>query len=106
MMRGAARLNDKTFGKCKKHGTQTGKIISASPDTQWNDRGAARLNDKVIAKCGCSAKIVSASTDTIVNDRGAARLNDKVDGSNYKAIAKKNRIDNPNKIQVGKKLVI
>lgn len=28
------------------------------------------------------------------------------DGSNYKAIAKKNGIDNPNKIQVGKKLVI
>lgn len=84
-MRPAARINDKTFGVCKKHGLQLGKIVSGSPNSEWDDRAAARLNDKVIARCGCTAKIVSGSNDTFINDRPAARINDKVLGQRYKA---------------------
>ena len=86
-MRGAARLNDKTIGDCEIHGSDIkGKIISASPDIEVNERGLARLGDKVQAECGHVAEIISASSSEDPNEkRGTARLNDKVGNSPYTA---------------------
>jgi hypothetical protein len=87
MMRGAARLNDKTIGNCSIHGPNIkGKIITSSPDIDVNGRGLARLGDKVLADCGHVAEIITASsTEDPNNKRGTARLNDKVGNSPYRA---------------------
>ena len=90
-MRGAARLNDKTFGVCS-HPSHTipinigGKIVSASGNIECNGRPLARLGDKVLSDCGHTSKIISASTSEDPNNkRGTARLNDKVGNGPYKA---------------------
>lgn len=84
MSRGIARLNDKTIGDCSEHGPNIkGRIVSASGNTNANNRRVARLGDKVEAECGHTAKIVTASSNTNPNFKGAARLNDKVGDSPY-----------------------
>lgn len=86
MMRGAARLNDRTIGDCDVHGPNIkGKIITASNNIEVNGRGLARLGDEVEAECGHVAKIITASGTEDPNDKkGTARLNDKVGDSPYK----------------------
>lgn len=83
MIRGIARLGDKTYGICRCHITPImvrGRIVSASADSFADKRGIARIGDKVIADCGHTGIIVSASILTFANRRGVARLGDKTVG--------------------------
>lgn len=88
-MRGAARLNDKTYGTCydSSHTTPInvgGKIITASSDATVNNRGMARLGDIVRTDCGHLSKIITASPNTDTNQHaGTARLNDQVGDGPY-----------------------
>ncbi len=85
MTRGVARLGDLTYGRCRFHGQQAGKIVTASADINANGRGVARLGDLVRADCGHTSKIMTASTNTDGNARGIARLGDITDGDPYDA---------------------
>jgi uncharacterized Zn-binding protein involved in type VI secretion len=90
-MRGAARLDDRTFGTCSHPSHRTpiqigGKIIEASGDINCNNRPMARLGDKVLTDCGHESKIITASTSGNSNNRGGiARLGDLVGAGPYSA---------------------
>jgi len=82
--RGAARINDKTIGRCAIHGPNiSGRIVEASTSVEINGRGVARIGDKVQADCGHTATIVTSSPAEDANDRQIARLNDEVGDSPY-----------------------
>lgn len=83
MSRGIARLGDRAQGVCShpSHSSPIsvgGTIITASPDTNANNRGVARVNDLVRTDCGHTDKILTGSPDTNANNRAVARLNDLI----------------------------
>lgn len=86
MSRGVARLGDTVVGICSGPGhvvnlSTTGTIITASNDTQANNRGVARIGDRVQLDCNSDhfGIIDEGSSDTTSN-RVTARLGDRVVG--------------------------
>lgn len=86
MSRGVARLGDTVRGLCSGSGhavelETTGTIITASSDSQANNRGIARIGDRVQLDCDPDhfGIIEEGSGDTTSN-RVTARLGDRVVG--------------------------
>lgn len=75
-----ARLNDSTFGVCRVHGNQSGKIISCSSNVMANGIGIARDGDTVKAECGHIGIISSSATATRINGKLIARVGDVIKG--------------------------
>lgn len=99
MARGAARLGDLTHGYCfhEDHddeegydsniGYETlGQIITASPDSEANNRGVARVGDVVLTDCNHISHIITGSPNSEANNRGIARLGDMIGDGPYDAI--------------------
>lgn len=76
-----ARLHDKTFGVCKVHGNQNGKITSCSSTVYANGIGVARITDMVTADCGHTGVIQTGSSKSFANGLGIARVGDHISGT-------------------------
>jgi uncharacterized Zn-binding protein involved in type VI secretion len=90
MSRGVARLGDKTFGTCSHPSHRPlsigGKIITASGNTNCNNKPVARLGDTVLTDCGHTSIIITASPNGESNTNGGtARLGDLIGAGPYSA---------------------
>lgn len=73
-----ARIGDATFGVCRIHGNQNGRIISCSGNVFANALGVARLGDAVQADCGHVDYIISGSSTVYANGMAVARVGDRI----------------------------
>jgi len=84
-MYGLARIGDRVIGKCRKHDNAifSGKIISASPNTNTNNRSQARIGDVVLSDCGHTGTIITGKSTSTSNDRQNAIVGSKFEGDYY-----------------------
>lgn len=75
-----ARLGDATFGVCKIHGPQAGRIITGKPNTIINSPIDATIGDTVQANCGHTGTIITGNMKAFDTAPPIARLSDKFVG--------------------------